>query len=725
MRNINKGKIKRAALLLLAALSFVSHACTSGQGPSSETEPAEVTVANPEELVAEVKITVDKEKIPSSGAEAIYITAVASDADGNVIDGVEFEYFAQGKPLESPVFFTNVPGFYNLYAYCNDIRSNVIEVQVFDSDVARVALYAAETTVAVGGRVNTVTNAYKSNGARSSRQGKVYVNGEELDGRVFSPAEPGMYVLHSVVQNVRSNPFVILATESTPPDAKLALGAAANHASIGQTVHFTATLADEQGRQITGKIEDCTLFKIENDYTTLTELKDGKFTPEAAGRYHFVAVCGGVASRTFTLSVTDPSAPTYIGEESDIPVIVIDTHGQQLSDRYTRVTMYVYDSGKTNKHTDKPTIVTEAEVRWRGQSSLGFPKKQFAVHTVTYNGSNNNLPLLGMPAENDWVLNGSYADKSLIRNGLAYYIFGLVCDYAPRARYCEVYVNSTDNPNNPLNYQGVYTLIEKIKPDENRVNIHKLTPEDNSGEALTGGYIVAIDKFKDGDYHWSTDFGEFVLVYPSNKNITSAQRQYITDYVMDFTRALHSEHFTDPETGYRKYLDVDSTVKHIAVTELLRDVDGFVFSTYFYKPRGGKLYAGPAWDYDLSLGNADYADGANPHGWYVTSMALSRHLLRDPYFHQRYIEIWQQLRQNILKDENLLKYIDEHVGMLGNALQRSLERWPEQWDGRTYVWPNLMGKNYRSTHEEEIAAMKRFIIERADWIDRHIENSSW
>ena len=710
MKIIIEQKMKRATLFIIMALSAMLFcSCDSGTAAPSETVPAEVTNGSPEERVAAVTITVDKEKIPSSGAESIYISAVATDSAGNEVPGVRFEYYAQGEPLESPVFHSTVPGFYNLYAYCNGIRSNVIEVQVFDSDVARVVVYSADTTVAVGKRVNPVTTAYKSNGERSPRQGKLYVNGEELDGRVFTPAEPGMYVLYADVQKVRSNPFVIMATDDTPPAAQLTLGAADNYANVGQTVYFTATLADANGKQITGKIEDCTLYRIENDYVTLTEIKGGKFTPQTPGKYYFVAVSGGVVSRTLTLSVTDPNAPTYMGEESDIPVIVIDTHGQQLSEKYTRVTMYIYDSGKTNKNTDKPTIVTEAEVRWRGQSSMGFPKKQFAVHTITYNGSNNNLSLLGMPAENDWVLNGSYADKSLIRNGLAYYIYGLVCDYAPRARYCEVYVNSGDNPNNPLNYQGVYALIEKIKPDENRVNIHKLTPQDNSGEALTGGYIVAMDKVKDGDYSWGTDFGTFVLVYPDNDKITRAQRDYITNYILDFTQALHSDYFTDPDIGYRKYLDVDSTVKHIAVAELMRNVDAFTFSTYFYKQRGGKLYAGPAWDNDLSLGNADYADAEYSSGWYITEKALCRHLLRDPYFHQRYIDIWQQLRQNILKDENLLKYIDEHVSMLGNALPRSLARWPEHWDGRSYIWPNLMGAKYRATHEEEIAAMKRFI----------------
>lgn len=725
MNNSFSHKIKRGALLLLVAMSMLSSSCDAGPSVPADTQPVTGAVeTDPTASVTEVSIVVDKEKIPSSSAEAIYITATAKDANGKEVPDAEIEYYAQGKLLDSPVFSTSVPGFYNLYAYCNGIRSNVIEVYVFDSDVARVSLYASATTMAVGEQINLVINSYKSNGQRSTRQGKLYVNGEEIDRRAFEPTEPGLYILYAEVQDVRSQPVAVLATEGKN-DSTLALGAAANYITLGQTVYFTATYADANGKQLSGSIKDCKLYRIENDYLTLTEITDGKFTPKSSGKYHFVAVNGDVASRTFTLSVTDPNAPTYVGEESDIPVIVIDTHGQQLSDQYTRVTVYVYDSGKTNKHTDKPTIVTEAEIRWRGQSSMGFPKKQFALHTITYNGANNNLPLLGMPAENDWVLNGSYADKSLIRNGFAYNLFGKVCSYAPRAKYCEVYVNSSENPANPVNYQGVYSLIEKIKPDENRVNIHKLTPNDNSGEALTGGYIVAIDKVKASDYYFGTDFGNFVLVYPDNDDITTPQRDYITDYIMDFTRALHSDHFTDPETGYRKYLDVDSTVRHLAVTELIRDVDGFIISTYFYKPRGGKLYSGPAWDYDLTLGNADYNDGSSPQGWYVTAMPLTRHLLRDPYFHQYYIDVWKELRQNLLSDASLLKDMDEQVGMIGNALKRSLARWPEQWDGRTYVWPNLMGRNYRATHEEELAAMKRFIQERADWIDKNIEGASW
>ena len=722
------GLARRTVFTLLTAAIFFSFSCGSDT-PSSINDGAAQTTAEPgtaSAAVAEVVITVDKEKIPSSGSEAVYITAAAKDADGKDVSGAEIEYYSQGEVLEGPAFYSAEPGFYNLYAYCNGIRSNVIEVQVVDSDVARVSLYAGSTTIATGQKLNMVINAYRSNGNRIGKKSVLYDDGVGLEGRTFTSNEPGLHILYAMVQEVKSQPFAVMVSDGEPPDATLALGAASSHINLGETLGFTAALADGQGNQITGDISDCELYRIGgDDYTALTKLEDGTFTPETAGKYYFVAVCRGTASRVVAISVIDPEVPTYFGADSDIPVIVIDTHGLELSAEYTQVTVYVYDSGATNSRTDKPAIVTEAEVRWRGQSSLDFPKKQFALHTITENGSNNNIALLGLPSENDWVLNGSYADKSLIRNGLAYHIFGLVSNYTPRSEYCEVYVNTSDNPDNPLNYQGVYSLIEKIKVDKDRVDIDKLTVDDNSGEALTGGYIVAIDKYKDSDYHFDTDFGTFVLSYPDEDVITSAQRTYITDYIMDFTEALHSKNFTDPVTGYRKYLDVESTVKQLAVTELLRNVDGFIISTYFYKPRGGLLYAGPAWDYDLTLGNADYNDAYKTNGWYVTTMPLARHLLRDPYFKQRYTEVWQELRRNILGDENLIQYIDDQVSMMGNALARSLARWPDQWDGKTYVWPNLMGGDYRSTHDEEIAAMKKFILTRAAWIDNHIESSNW
>src|SRR5690606_27337961 len=105
--------------------------------------------------------------------------------------------------------------------------------------------------------------------------------------------------------------------------------------------------------------------------------------------------------------------------------------------------------------------------------------------------SNNNVPLLGMPDENDWILNGLAFDPSLIRDHISYDLAALMGNYAPRTKYCEVVINGE--------YVGLYLLQEKIKPDSNRVNIEKMTSSDNTLPMLSGGYITKADKLTGGD----------------------------------------------------------------------------------------------------------------------------------------------------------------------------------------------------------------------------------
>ena len=143
------------------------------------------------------------------------------------------------------------------------------------------------------------------------------------------------------------------------------------------------------------------------------------------------------------------------------------------------------------------------EIEIRGASSQMFPKKNYGFETQLEDGSNNNISLLGMPEENDWILHGPYADKSLLRNVLAYYMARRTGHYAPRTRLCELIVND--------DYRGVYMLTERIKRDENRVDVAKLTPEDIEGDELTGGYILQIDRDNediDGD-GWYSNFPNY------------------------------------------------------------------------------------------------------------------------------------------------------------------------------------------------------------------------
>ncbi|MFT4876454.1 MAG: hypothetical protein ACI8ZQ_000164, partial [Bacteroidia bacterium] len=173
----------------------------------------------------------------------------------------------------------------------------------------------------------------------------------------------------------------------------------------------------------------------------------------------------------------------------------------------------------------------------RGASSQGFPKNNFGFETRLSNGENNNVSLLGMPSENDWVLHGPYSDKSLLRNSLAYHLGSQTGQYTPRTHLCELYINN--------DYRGVYMLTEKIKRDKNRVDIASLKPEDLSGEELTGGYILQIDRDDessniDGWYSGTSPTKFYSYHDPKAEEMQTVQREYIKTYLTSFEEDMSS-----------------------------------------------------------------------------------------------------------------------------------------------------------------------------------------
>ena len=92
-----------------------------------------------------------------------------------------------------------------------------------------------------------------------------------------------------------------------------------------------------------------------------------------------------------------------------------------------------------------------------------------------------------MPIENDWILYAPYSDKALMRNFLTFDLGRKMGHYSPRTVYCELVING--------DYKGIYILMEKIKRDNDRVDIAKLDSDDLAGDSLTGGYIIKIDKY--------------------------------------------------------------------------------------------------------------------------------------------------------------------------------------------------------------------------------------
>lgn len=423
-------------------------------------------------------------------------------------------------------------------------------------------------------------------------------------------------------------------------------------------------------------------------------------------------------------------------DSSNLPILLIDTKGQEIPDEPKIIAdLKIVDNGNAgrNKPTDKPAYAGKIGIEQRGSTSRQFfPKKPYGFELRDSTGLKDiSVTLLGLPKEEDWVLNATYNDKTLLREALTYDLYRSFSPlYATRHRFCEVMINGR--------YGGIYILQEKIKRDKNRVDIAKPEPKDSAGDALTGGYILKVDKTTGSpSQRWTSPYPSTAnpkltipiqVEYPKFEDLTEPQFAYIKKYVTDFENTLKSSSYNDPVEGYTRYIQVDSWVDYLIINEVSRNVDAYRLSTFFYKDRdskGGKLTMGPIWDYNLAYGNADYCSGEKTTGWAFDFNGVCpndvfqmpfwwKRLLEDRDFAGRVRVRYQALRQNEMKTERINRYIDSSAVLLQEARIRNFTRWPVIGQK---LWPNFY---VGSSYEEEVTYLKSWITRRLEWMDQQI-----
>ena len=424
-------------------------------------------------------------------------------------------------------------------------------------------------------------------------------------------------------------------------------------------------------------------------------------------------------------------SPEVADFNSNLPLAVVDTFGVDVDDIINNEEVFsvasafidVGPSGRTTL-SDTAEYAGPGGFKLRGASSTRkYEKHQYGLETRDAFGADEAVSLLGLSEESDWVLNGPISDKTFMRNYLVYK-WGNEFDgsYTPNTVYFELFLD--DNGNGVVDasdYHGLYVLIEKIKRDENRTDIERLSPLDNYGDAVTGGYIFSDDRLDPGDTGLVTSQGRSLcFVEPKESEITQAQRDYLVGYLNEFEAALYSEDFADPDIGYAAYIDVDSFIDHHIMIEWIKDVDGFCLSEYWYKDRGGKIVYQPLWDFNLSLGNADYHTSEDPYSWYY-DYVIQRgeykwygRLFEDPAFMQAYVDRWFELRESVLTLDHMFADIDAQADFLRESVARNYEKWPVLGQ---YVWPNPW---WGQTYQEDVDYMKDWITARVGWMDEQL-----
>jgi spore coat protein CotH len=411
--------------------------------------------------------------------------------------------------------------------------------------------------------------------------------------------------------------------------------------------------------------------------------------------------------------------------QSNLPIVIITTDTDPNTGQPTEIPddpkvpasmkIIYHTDGSTNYVADQNTgsllnYNGRIKIELRGSTSQDLPKKQYGWTTYENdNTTKKNVSIMNMPKENDWILNGLAFEPSLMRDYLSYNLARQLGYYASRTQYCEVIING--------NYRGLYVLQEKIKDDSERVNIEEIDEDAATGMALTGGYITKSDKTTGGDpVAWDMEgysgYAEFIHELPKPADVTPAQDNYIRQQFFDLAAKAGASN-SNFITGYPSVIDVPTFVDFMLMNELSSNADGYSISTFYHKDRGGKLRAGPIWDFNLTYGNDlfeygydrshtdvwQFNDGGNDGPKYFTD------LFNNPDFKCYFSRRWHQLTAagQPLNYTVLSAYIDQTVALLSEAAVREQQRW-----GTVPNWA------------AEVANMKTWLSQRITWINGHI-----
>ena len=91
--------------------------------------------------------------------------------------------------------------------------------------------------------------------------------------------------------------------------------------------------------------------------------------------------------------------------------------------------------GGENKLGDLPAVTSNIQIKRRGNSSMMYEKAQWLMKLQTESGQDNDLDLLGMGSEHEWILNGSMWDKSMMRNYLGFWLAAQTTLLVPDSRF--------------------------------------------------------------------------------------------------------------------------------------------------------------------------------------------------------------------------------------------------------------------------------------------------
>jgi len=400
-------------------------------------------------------------------------------------------------------------------------------------------------------------------------------------------------------------------------------------------------------------------------------------------------------------------------------------------------------SDKSNKATGNMLLLKEngetvhsgalTQIKGRGNSTWSEVKKPYQIKTA----DKVDLLQTGNPENKTktWVLLANSLDPSVMNNSVMLNL-GKVADMKTNieSTHVDLYYDGE--------YRGNYLLSEKVEVGDGRVSIEDMedkNEEANEGtdieslpvkeaqtdngafftycegmkspEDVTGGYLIEMDfevRAKEEICYFRTTRGQYVVV-KSPEYASFEEMQYIATLYQEYEDAVFNGGINpDTKKAYSDYVDIDSVACYFAVNELAIAKDFLRSSAYLYKNAGeDKLYMGPLWDYDLSLGKNKERENEfqSPYGVSVYNTDLGKKLLEQKDFCVALEKVYVNKIYPYVKDV-----------LLNDGVKGSLSSEKERLGASATI-------NYKMWHsdrswEEHFSDMKNFLAVRAEYVDR-------
>lgn len=442
-----------------------------------------------------------------------------------------------------------------------------------------------------------------------------------------------------------------------------------------------------------------------------------------------------------------------------LPIVFINVKGEMIQkNSHILAYMKIIDNGEGQlNYSDTiahPGQTVDYEgwvgIKYRGNSSFNSAdKKPFAIQTLKTNvttewgGEKKKVNILGMGKDNKWAMLAPWADKSMIRDALAFELGRPWFDFTPETRFCEVILDGT--------YYGVYVFTERVSKGKTRLNLHD--PGEDNGD-LTGDFLVEVDRDDApnyiSQYHpWSSLKGDeeywryikYQFKSPEEEDFAELPRgtqAAIENEIDKMESSFVGNNWNNPGLGYRKYIDVTSFIDYMLTTELAMNIDGYRLSTNYYKYSNTRAMADgldsrwkmSLWDFNIAYGNANYYNGTSTDKWqYLFNQREggdNEHvpfywykMLSDDTYVSEMCERWKAYREGNHSDEALFATVDSLANRLINsgAVERNQKAW--QILGRSGVWPC---PNNPKTYDEEMTYLKNWLKKRVAFMDKELLN---